>query len=70
MSDQKIPYIVDSSLTPKNAVSKGYKYIQDVIDPYSAVKKLIELAEKEGYIFGSSTKGNTKVGLYKKEKKL
>ena len=38
-----------------DAVEKGYRFVDDVIDPYTAVKELVDLAEREGYTFGAST---------------
>ena len=70
MSKTTIPYLIDDALNPTNATDKGYRFVADVIDPYEAIKELIELAEKEGYTFGTSTKANNsamKIGLYKKE---
>ena len=67
MNNKKFPYIVDERITPINAKDKGYKYVQDVIDPYTAVKEIIELAQREGYTFGAPTNKNGKIGLYKKE---
>ncbi|MBA3724617.1 MAG: hypothetical protein H0W89_07085 [Candidatus Levybacteria bacterium] len=71
MKTKNIPYLVDPSLTPQNADEKGYRYVTDAIDPYEAVKDLIGLAEREGYIFGVSKKetdSKFKIGLYHKKK--
>jgi hypothetical protein len=67
MSKTNIPYLVEPTLTPQNAGEKGYRFVDDVIDPYTAVKELVELAEREGYTFGKPTGENGKIGLYKRE---
>jgi hypothetical protein len=70
MSNKKIPYLMDKTLDPNNAIKKGYRFVADVMDPYEAVSELIELADKEGYTFGTPAKANNstmKIGLYKKE---
>lgn len=68
MSKTSIPNLIEHDLTPANAGEKGYTFVQDVIDPYLAIKEIIELAEKKGYTFGSPGKKKGRVGLYKKEK--
>jgi hypothetical protein len=67
MSKTDIPYLVEPTLTPLNAEEKGYRFVEDVVDPYTAVQELIELAEKAGYTFGRSAGKKGKVGLYKRE---
>lgn len=68
MEDKILPYIVNEELSPKNAGEKGYIFVQDVIDPYLAVLEVIELAQKEGYVFGTAEGGNGRIGLYKRIK--
>jgi hypothetical protein len=68
MSKISIPNLIEPGLTPSTAGEKGYRFVQDVIDPYQAVKEIIELAEKKGYTFGTSLSKKGKVGLYKREK--
>jgi hypothetical protein len=67
MSKTQIMYAVEPNLTPQNAGEKGYKFVDDVFDPYTAIQELLSLAEREGYVFGSSTGKDGKIGLYKRE---
>jgi hypothetical protein len=67
MTKKDIPYLVEPDLTPQNASIKGYKFVEDVIDLYAAVREVISLAERKGYTFGAPTGKNGKVGLYKRE---
>lgn len=66
MGNKKIHLIADSSLNPQNAITKGYRHITDIKDPYKSIQELINLAEKAGYVFGIAKEKNGKIGLFKK----
>jgi len=53
----KSVHFIDPTLTPQNAHSKGYTYIDDVIydhqNPNDAMREILELINTEGYKLGT-----------------
>ena len=67
MKTKQIPYLVDLTLTPSNAVERGYEFVDEVFNPYVAIKEVISLAEERGYQFGTSINGDDiQLGLYRR----
>lgn len=56
---------IDTSLTPDNAESKGYIYINDIPNLLQSINTLFLEAAKSGYKLGIAKKGSKKLGLYK-----
>jgi hypothetical protein len=57
--------IIDDSLNPQNASSKGYSYINDVPNLLKTVTDLFEEAAKSGYKMGKAKNSRQKIGLYR-----
>jgi len=47
-----IKNFIDTSLTPETADEKGYMYIEDVFNPYTAIEDIKAFAQARGYKFG------------------
>lgn len=69
--DFHLPELVDDTLTPENAPSRGYEHEWDVIyqtdAPYIAMKDVIDLVENDGYKLGcpASNPDSDFCGIYK-----
>lgn len=62
--------LIDLSLTPENAVKRGYEFDSQVIydreAPFEAMEDIIDLVKKNGYKLGQPASDISKMlGLYK-----
>ncbi len=57
--------VIDASLTPSNALKKGYQHIEDIPNLYQTLLELLEFANTQGYKIGSPKKTSKHYfGLY------
>lgn len=70
MNPTSLPSLFDPSLTPQNALEKGFRYIDDVIydflNPSEAIKDILEFAREFHCKLGAPTNTNVDnfFGLY------
>lgn len=65
MKNFNIQNYINKDLKPDNASQKGYKLIEDVINPYELLKEVFEIAAEKGFKFGKSSEHEKgKLGLY------